>query len=127
MNSFSNFKEKEKSSNWYNQDFMQQFVVDSLKEHLYDNHIIKDKHQRTKSLTTRLESEKFFNEINQNSTNQTSVEISMDEIFVPFNDIKMPNTVRNLASQENNLNFKNEIIESGENDKSVINDEKKKQ
>lgn len=97
--------QKLRPNSWYNGNFIQQFSVESPVDLYLDLKVPKSNHLRARSLSSRIESGSFQNDTNMLSTNQTSVEISVEEILSPHHDRQLPSTTKNASVVEKNIDF----------------------
>ena len=82
-------EEKSKANSWYEKCFFDLLSLESLTQSFAYTQASKSNRIRSKSLSSRLELDNFPYEFNLASTNQTSVEISIDEICSPKNEKKI--------------------------------------
>ena len=83
--------DKSKTSAWFMEEFIKQISFDrSMMENCFEFENSTSKHSRSKSLSARIELENISGEFNVASTNQTSVEISIDEISISTVEGKTP-------------------------------------
>ena len=96
-------KEKTRPQSWYNETFLNQFSFDSLTHITYDKNSEKIEHNRTRSLSSRFDNEIEKSDYNLNSTNQTSVEVSIEDSNPHQTDYKLSGVLK--VPEESFLNF----------------------
>ena len=87
------------SNRWYNQDFCAQFAFNTDKKVECEVRMPQSRRVRPRSMGSGFELESGLSEVG-GSTNQTSFEISIDDVFNIGHEIVMPNTTKNSRNQE---------------------------
>lgn len=109
---------------WYNREFTEQFVNSEPKKLVFESRLPKYSKKRTRSLALGIEFDLCMSEVNYSSTNQTSFEISIDDVLGTGYNLSMPTTTKNTSREIKSLDFENPAFCKNEEVKNEASTEK---